>query len=211
MYEAMNDSKDVIALITMIRVVDHQHDDTTQKTMALVTDELDFYTRFMNSEDDTEELYGTFNAMADTINFHGRSAVYHPQIYTLHLTLLCVQREPDTTTISKDELEKVQKDAKKSACEEYLSCLFILDANSGRLQGLKRALNNQFLLDKYSYPTTVPHALKLLDKFKAEVGTTPKGHAEPGVESGVFFAQAQSWAQMMVFHHNGVKRHGVYE
>ena len=90
MYEAMNDSKDVIALITMIRDVAHQHDDTTQKTMALVTDELDFYTRFMNSEDDTEELYGTFNAMADTINFHGRSAVYHPQIYTLHLTLLCV-------------------------------------------------------------------------------------------------------------------------
>ena len=124
--------------------------------MYLVTGDLYLYTTFTNIEDDTDEFYGTYNAMADTINVHGGSSGYHPQLYTDHLTLLCVERELDPTTISKYELEKVQKDAKNSACEEYLSCLFILVANSGRSQGLKRALDNQFLLDNYAYPITMP-------------------------------------------------------
>ena len=102
-------------------------------------------------------------------------------------------------------------DAKKSACEEYFLCLFISVANSGRFQGLKRALDNQFLLDKDAYPTTMPQALNLLEKFKAEVGTTPKGRTDSGEESGVDFAQAQSWAKIMVCHHCGVKGHGVNE
>ena len=59
-----------------------------------------------------------------------------------------------------------------------MSGLFILVADSGCFQGLKRALDNQFLLDKDAYPTTMPQALKLLEKFKAEVGTTPKGRAD---------------------------------
>ena len=45
-YEAVNYSKDVIALITMICDVDHQHDDTTQGTMALVTSELALFPTF---------------------------------------------------------------------------------------------------------------------------------------------------------------------
>ena len=100
--------------------------------------------------------------MEDTINVHGGSSGYHPQIYEDHLTLLCVERDLDQTTISKDELEKVKKDAKKSACEEYLSCLFILVSDSGRFQGLKIALDNQFLLDRYLYPTTIPQALRII-------------------------------------------------
>ena len=77
-------------------------------------------------------------------------------------------------------------------------CLFILVANSGRFQGLKRALDNQLLLDKDAYPTTMHQALKLLEKFKSEFVTTPKGRAYSGDEYGVAFAQAQSWAQSMV-------------
>ena len=79
-YEAVNDSKAVIDLITMIRDLDHQHDDTTQGTMDLVTSGLALYTTFMTSEDDTDEFYGTFNSMADTINVHGGSAGYHPKL-----------------------------------------------------------------------------------------------------------------------------------
>ena len=149
--------------------------------------------------------------MAETINVHSRISVYHPQLYAYHLTLLCVERDMDKTTISKDELEKVKKDAKKSVCEEYSSCLFILVADFGRFQGLKRALNNQFLLDKDVYLTNIPQALNILESFKAEVGTTLKGRAGSGDESGVAFAQAQSWAQSMLCHHCGVKVHGVNE
>ena len=89
-----------------------------------------------------------FNAMEDMINVHGGSAGYHPQLYADNPTLLCIDRDLDPTTISKDELEKFQKDAKNSACEDYLSCLFVLVADSSHFQGLKRSLNNQFLLDK---------------------------------------------------------------
>ena len=70
----MNGSKYVIALITIIRDVAHQRDDTTQGTMALVTSNLSLYTTFMTSENDTKEFYGMFNAMVDTINFHGGSS-----------------------------------------------------------------------------------------------------------------------------------------
>ena len=53
-----------------------------------------------------------------------------------------------------------------------LSCIFILVADGGRFQGLKRALDNQYLMDNDAYPTTMPQALKLLEKYKAEVGGT---------------------------------------
>ena len=101
-YEAVNYGKDVISLITMIRYVAHLRDDTTQGTMDIVTSNLAIYTTFMTSEDDIEEFNGTSNAMADTINVHGGISGYHPQLYADHLTLFCVERELDPTTISKD-------------------------------------------------------------------------------------------------------------
>ena len=76
----MNDSKYPISLIKMIRDMAHKHDDTTQGTMVLATSNLDLYTAFMTSEDDTEKFYGTFNAMVDTINVHSGIARYHPHL-----------------------------------------------------------------------------------------------------------------------------------
>ena len=52
-------------------------------------------------------------------------------------------------------------------------------------------------------------ALKLVEKFKAEVGKMPKGHAETGDESGIAFGQAQRWAQSMVCHQCGVMGQGL--
>ena len=73
-------------------------------------------------------------------------------------------------------------------------CLFIVVANSSRFQGLKRDLDNYCLLDKDTYPITMNHSLKLLDKFKTEVGIIPKGCAYSGDDSGVAFAQAKIFA-----------------
>ena len=100
-YEDLNDSKDIISLITIIRDVAHQRDDTTQGNMALVTSDLALYTLFMTSKDDTEAFYGTFNAMADTINFHGGGSGCHPQLYADHIAILFVERMLYLTTISK--------------------------------------------------------------------------------------------------------------
>ena len=41
-------------------------------------------------------------------------------------------------------------------------------ADGGRYQGLKRALDNQYLMDKDAYPENLPQALKLLEQFKSE-------------------------------------------
>ena len=120
-YEAVNDIKDVIALITMIHGVVHQHYDNIQGTMALLTSNLALYTTFMTSEDDIEEFYGTFNSMADRINVHGGSAGYDPHLYVDHHAILLVERILDLTTISKGELERVQKDAKNQHVKSIFS------------------------------------------------------------------------------------------
>ena len=83
-------------------------------------------------------------------------------------------------------------DAERMSCEEYLSCLFILAADGGRFQGLKRALDNQYLMDKDAHPTTMPQDLKILEKYKAEVGATEQ-NADSAGESGVAFARAGAW------------------
>ena len=57
----------------------------------------------------------------------------------------------------------------------------------------------------------MPQALKLLDKFKSEFGTTSKGCVDSGDESCVAFSDAQIWAQIMVCHHCGLKGNGVNE
>ena len=56
-YHAVNDKKDVITLVTMIRDVAHAHDDTTQGTMAIVSSDVALYTTFMSSADDTDDFY----------------------------------------------------------------------------------------------------------------------------------------------------------
>ena len=70
--------------------------------MALVTSNLALYTMFMTSEDNTEKFYGTFNAMADIINFHDGSVGYHPHLYAYPIAPLCVEREMYQSTIFKD-------------------------------------------------------------------------------------------------------------
>ena len=54
--------------------------------------------------------------------------------------------EPETCNPT--ELKEVLDDAERMSCEEYLSCLFILVADEGRFQGLKCALDNQYLMYK---------------------------------------------------------------
>ena len=51
----------------------------------------------------------------------------------------------------------------------------------------------------------MPQALKLLEMFKDEFGTTPKGRADSGDEYSVAFTQAQTLSQSRVCHHLGVK------
>ena len=103
----------------------------------------------------------------DTINTHGGCAGHHPQLVAEYGQRLCKERGLDPETCNPTELKEVMDDAERMSCEEYLSCLFILVDDGGRFQGLKCTLDNQYLMDKYEYPATMPQSLKPLEKYKA--------------------------------------------
>ena len=69
-------------------------------------------------------------------------------------------------------------------------------------------LDNQFLLDKDAYPTSMPQALKLLEKFKADSGVAPNV-ADYDDDTGVQFAQTETWDANVTCHKCGKKGHRV--
>ena len=91
-----------------------------------------------------------------------------------------------------DGLQKVIIDAERQSCDKYLACRFILVADGGRYQGLKRAPDNQYLMDKDAYPETLPQALKLLEQFKPEL-FADAATGEPAGDSGVAFTQTNNY------------------
>ena len=86
-------------------------------------------------------------------------------------------------------------DAERQSCDNYLARLFILVADGGRYQGLKRALDNQYLMDKDAYPCTRPQVLKLLEQFKPE-STNEVIPAESGGDPSVAFTHAGGYQPM---------------
>ena len=98
------------------------------------------------------------------------------------------------------------RDAERQSCDKYLACLFILVADGGRQQGLKQALDNQYLMNKDAYPETLPQALKMLEQFKSEL-FADAATGEPAGDSGVAFAQTKSY--LPTSFNCGVKGHTV--
>ena len=64
-------------------------------------------------------------------------------------------------------------------------------------------------MDKDTYLTTMPQALKLLEKFKAENSAVANGRTDAENKSGVAFAQTDNWVANITCHHCGVKGHRV--
>ena len=120
----------------MIRDLAHLHDDTTQGTMAIVASDMVLYTTYMSKSETPVSFNHTFQANVDTINTHGGCAGRHPELVTQHMERLMFARNL-TLDGDANDLKKVKADAERAACDEYLSCLFILVADGGRYQGLK--------------------------------------------------------------------------
>ena len=198
------DRLDVIALTKMICDVAHAHDDTTQGTMAIVASDMTLYTSYMSKSETPASFCCTFQANVDTINTHGGSAGRHPKLFDEHVARLVSKRDLDSD--DSDGLEKVIIDAERSSCDKYLACLFILVADGGRYQGLKQALDNQYLMDKDAYPVNLPQALKLLEQFKSEL-FADAATGEPAGDFGVAFTQTNSYGPTCF--KCGVKGHTV--
>eukprot|EP00957_Ditylum_brightwellii_P188781 14369788-Ditylum_brightwellii.AAC.1 len=151
----------------MICDVAHAHNDTTQGIMAIVASDMTLYTTFMSKAETPVAFCHTFQENVSTINAHGGCAGRHPKLLDEHVKRLMSERGLDDNSDT-DELKKVILDTERSACNKYLACLFILVAYGQRYQGLKQALDNQFLMDKDTYPCSLPQAMKLLEQFKPE-------------------------------------------
>ena len=149
------------------------------------------YTTYMSKSETPVVFSHTFQANIDTINTHGGCAGRHPELVKEYVDRLMAERGLDHDS-DVDEIKKVSTDAERQSCDEYLACLFILVADGGRYQGLKRALDNQYLMDKDAYPCTGPQALKLLEQFKPE-STNEVIPAESGGDPGVAFTQTRGY------------------
>ena len=144
--------RDVIGLTKMICDVAHAHNDTTQGTMAIVASDMTMYTTYMSKDETPASFCCTFQANVETINTHGGSAGCHLKLFDEHVACLISERGLDPDSGDADDLKKVIRDAKHQSCDEYLACLFIMVVDGGRYQGLKQALDNQYLMDKDAYP-----------------------------------------------------------
>ena len=104
------------------------------------------------------------------------------------------ERGLDPDSDDTDGLQKVLLDTERGSCDKYLACLFILIADGGRYQGLKQALDNQYLMDKDAYPVNLLQALKLLEQFKSEL-FADAATDEPAADSSVAFVQSNSYGR----------------
>ena len=136
----------------MIRDVAHAHDDTTQGTMAIVASDMTLYTTYMSKSETPAAFCRTFQANLNTINTHRGSDGRPPKLFDEHVARLMSERGLDPDSDDTDGLQKVIIDAECGSCDKYLACLFILVADGGRYQGLKQALNNQYLMDQDRHP-----------------------------------------------------------
>ena len=117
--------------------------------MAIVASDESLYMMYMNKTEKPVDFCRTFQATVDTINTHGGCSGHHPQLVAEFVKRLCKEGGLDPETCDPTELKEVMDDAEQMSCEEYLSCLFILVTDGGRSQGIKRALDNQYLMDNY--------------------------------------------------------------
>ena len=72
--------------------------------------------------------------------------------------------------------QKMEDTVMESTCEEYLTCLFLLMAYDGRYKPLKTDLENNFLLGKQEYPTTILEAKRLMTDFQPTGGLVGGNH-----------------------------------
>ena len=150
-----NSFKDVIAFTRIIFDVAHARNDTTQGTMTVVSSDVALYATCMSKTERPVDFCRTFQVNVDTINTRGGCAGHHPQLIAEYGHLLCEERGLGAETGDPNELKKILVYAERMSCEEYLSCLFVLVADGGMFQGIKLTLDNQYLMYKDAYPTTM--------------------------------------------------------
>ena len=141
-YKEVYQSRDQIGLLALIRDVAHDHTEDKNEVMACVESDLALYTCAQGPKQTNLDYAKHFRAQVKTVMAHGGQPWSHPAL--AKLVRADVREElygaKAETQLENDELEKLREEATARANEQYLACLFIALADTGRYSELKQEL-----------------------------------------------------------------------
>ena len=93
----------------------------------------------------------------DVINTNGGQVGYNVEIFSGHLQRILKEKKINAAGWrgkNNDERKPIIKDATAAACDEYLACLFLLNADPARYGGLEQELANEYVKNAHEKDAT---------------------------------------------------------
>ena len=94
---------------------------------------------------------------------YGDTTGAHPELTEV---VLAEMTGVDISTYPSGDRSDQYKAAMKTACEQYLACLFISGACYVRCGAMKRYVQNEYLKDKYAQPNTFETDIKYMNGYQ---------------------------------------------
>ena len=162
--------------------------------MARVEADFELFARCQKKNQSTDAYYKVFTLTVDTINANKGMVGWHPKLFKIHREATMVMQEMEIAQMgapaATEERIRIKEEASKSACAEYLACLFLLLADDERFKTLKKTLNNNFLLRRQEYPKDVLASKRLMTDFDPDVATGTKRTQEQVQPTDMAFVES---------------------
>ena len=109
-----------------------------------------------------------------TIRSHDGERGFRDEVFQGHLTKLLNQRGKSraeflgmgSTILFQAKRRAWNKITRESACEAFVSCIFIHNSDDSRYKQLKKDQYNSYLVGKFIYTDTLIDANKLVEEWK---------------------------------------------
>ena len=193
-YEKVNNERDAIGLLILIRGIAQKHDNTMYPTMSYVMSDMMWLTTVQEKNQSLEDFLGVFKSTGKTIDATGGCAGYHPALYKKHLDVLWDAADLDEEKAKQPSAAKLVKDSATAAMalckDEYQACLLLLVADKDRYGQILTDMHNKYITsggEAVTYPTTLQGALNILKSYKRN--GDKKEAAAPAESAGVAFVQ----------------------
>ena len=133
-------NQDGIELINMIRSISNQYEDSEQGVMTILKSENCMFLTYQTPDMSNTEYLDQFKACVDFIEAYGGTPGSHPGITKDELAEM---PGVDMSTYPSGVTSDQAKEAKKTALERYLTCLFIIGACYVRYRATKRYFHSK--------------------------------------------------------------------
>ena len=132
-WDRVSGEMDGVGLLVMLRDITHKHDSLVQSTLSYVKTFLEWTPTFQGKHESNTDYYTLFLSRIETIRSHGGEPGFHNGVYQKHLSKLLEKQNMTASEFiamesARDGMKKrkdLEKKARESACEEFLSCMFI--------------------------------------------------------------------------------------